>query len=278
MSLVIDPKEVAKRTQLCSLTGKIWQATRQHDGETLEENIRHNTDAAKVLVKACDHHALKDLRKLHAAARKVHNGLTLPTKWDGTRILPWGQEYDHADKMKVFVAQHKVLVAEFIADYPQVLAEAQQKLNGLYDPKFFPPIHKITSKFGLETEYMATPTDGSWDNWLIESSQAAMAELETRIAGALKRVQQRCLAENKTGERGKGRLHDTVFDDIRDLLEVGPGLDFTGTFGPVLDAMRPLGDEHAESLRDNEHGREQVAAKASSILGVMDNITAFTLT
>lgn len=262
---IADAASIAARTKLCILQTGAWRPTRLHRGETAAENARHNTNAARVMVRVTDNPALHELGKLHAAAYNEHKQLTLPTVQDGMRLLPAGREFEHADKMSKFADQHTQIVRRFLSEYETEAAEAPARLNGLYDASMWPTLGAVTDKFKFRTRYLATPTDGAWGEFLMESSRAAQDELHDRISEALKRVRDRC--------RSDGRLYATVFDSIRELADLVPDLDLTNSFTPVVTAMAPLTTLHADVLRDDNEGRKQAADRASSILSVLDRIS-----
>lgn len=259
-----DIVNIAARYQLCLLQTGAWRATRLHRGETREENTRHKTHAARVTVRVTDHQALRDLSKLHAAAYNEHKSITLPTVQDGMRLLPAGRELDHAARMSKFADQHNRLVREFLADYDDECANAPARLNGLYDASMWPAHAVVADKFTFRTRYLATPTDGAWADWLAESSRAAEDDVRERLTKALERVRDRC--------RSDGRLYATVFDNIRELVDLVPDLDLTGNFAPVVQAMAPLTTMHADVIRDDEHGRQQAAERAANILSILGGI------
>jgi hypothetical protein len=261
----IDIDRIAARTKLCMLEQAAWRATRLHRGETRAENRRHGTDAARVLVRLSDHHALRELGKLHSAAGNEHRSLTLPTIQEGMRLLPAGREFEHADKMSKYHDEHNRIVAEFLNDYDAEHAAAPHKLNGLYEESMWPSHAAVAAKFSFRTRYLSTPTDGAWADWLTESSRAAHDELRERLTEVLTRVRDRCASE--------GALHLTVFDNLRELTELAPDLDLTDSFAPVVDAMAPLTRMHAEVLRDDEYGRAQAADRAADILSVLGRIS-----
>jgi hypothetical protein len=255
---------IAARTKLCVLQTGAWRATRTHRAETREENLRHNTNAARVMVRVTDHRALGDLLKLHAAAYQEHKRYTLPSVQDGMRLLPAGREFEHADRMRVYGDKHAALVAEFMADYDHERAEAPIRLNGLYDPSMWPSHAVVESKFAFHTRYLATPTDGAWADWLAASTEAAEAELRERITEALTRVRDRCRAD--------GKLYASVFDSIRDLADLVPDLDLTGDYAPVVAALAPLAQIRSENIRDDDTARGEVARQAADILSVLGGI------
>lgn len=256
---------IAARTKLASLnTGRFGRA-RAHPGETREENLRHNTDAARVSVKLSNHRALTELASLHSAARNAHKLLTVPTVADGMRLLPAGRELEHAATMSKFADRHDELVREFIADYPAEAAAAPARLNGLYVASMWPPVEAMPSKFTFRTRYMSTPSDGSWGDWLIESSRAARDDLKERIVEALTRLRDRCSAD--------GRLYASVFEAVHGLVDLVSDLDFDGSFAPIVQEMTPLATLKADVLRDDHDGRKAAARKADRILSVLGNIS-----
>jgi hypothetical protein len=251
---------------LAGLTMGTWGVNRLHRPETLAENERHNTeDVARVYVRISKHPALGDLSKLHASARAHHNSLTLPSINDGMRLMAAGREMEHAAVMSKYADRHNEIVAAFLADYDNERAEAPARLNGLYVASKWPPHSVVAEKFKFRTQYLPMPTDGAWGDWVMEAARVAEDALRERIVAALKRVRDNC--------GGDGRLYVSVFDSIRDLVDMVPDMDWTDQFTPVVQAMAPLARMHAEDLRDDDEGRKLAAQKASSILSVLGNIS-----
>jgi hypothetical protein len=264
MSTIIDTKEIAARTQLASLSMGMFRAVLLHKGETRAENERHNTNSAKVLVRITNHPALKELASLHAQARIEHNRLTMPTPYDGVRLIPVGRELEHSVAMRKFGDEHNRIVAKFLADYPNEVATAKARLNGLYEESKWKSPSEIAETFRFETRYLPTPTEGMWGEWLEESARAAENEMRDRVKKALERVRDRCKSD--------GKLFASVFDSIRELTDLVPDMDFTGGLAPVIQAMEPLTKLHAEFVRDDEDLRKAAAVKAESILGALGGI------
>lgn len=265
--MTINVQQIAARTKLCVLSTGAWRAVRLHKRETREENRRHSTNAAKVLVRVTDHQALKNLGKLHAQAYTEHRRLTLPTVQDGMRLLPVGREMEHASKMTELSDRHKALVADFVADYENERDSAVERLNGLYDPSMWPSRSTVASKFTFSTRYLSTPTEGAWGDWLSESARAAESEMRDRITEALERVRDRC--------RSDGRLYASVFDTIRELVALAPDFDLTGDpeIAALIAGSAPLTRYHATTLRDDKAGRRDVAAQADRILATLGNVS-----
>lgn len=264
LATIADIEGIAARTKLVRLTTGMWRATRQHRAETRAENERHNTQAARVLVRVSDHVALSDLSKLHAAAYQRHKRLTLPTDQDGLRILPAGREFEHAAEMRKFADKHAALVAAFLADYDDERAQAPARLNGLYDPSMWPSHADVERRFMFATQYLPTPVVGAWADFLAASTEAARADVGDRLRKALVRVRDNC--------KNDGKLYASVFDSVRDLAALVPDLDLTGDYAPVVAAMQPLTIVTADSIRDDETARQETAKTAASILSVLGGI------
>lgn len=265
MNTMINVADVAARTKLAVLNTGMWRATRLNRSETRNTNATHGTgNAAKVLVRVSDHFALTSLNKLHAAAYQEHRRLTLPTVQDGMRLLPAGREFEHSDAMRKLADQHNELVRKFLADYEDERQSAPARLNGLFDASMWPTLTTVEKRFRFETRYLSTPSDGEWGDWLNASVEAAEAELKDRLKEALERVKERC--------KGDGKLYASVFDSIRDLVSLTPDLDFAGDYAPIVQAMAPLADVHAEDIRDDDKGRAKVAKQAANILTMLGGI------
>lgn len=265
MNNIVNIEDVAARTKLSVLQTGAWRATRLNRNETRNTNATHGTgNAAKVLVKVTDHVALTGLNKLHAHAYQEHRRLTLPTVQDGMRLLPAGREWEHAEIMRALGDQHNRFVREFLADYESERASAPTRLSGLYDASMWPALSVIEGKFTFQTRYLATPTTGEWGDWLAASVESAEAELRERLHEALQRVKDRCKSD--------GKLYASVFDSIRELVALTPDLDFGGDYAPVVAAMAPLAEIHADDVRDDSKARMKVAKQADSILSVLGGI------
>ena len=260
----LDTASIAERMKLTTLSTGRWQATKLHKQETRAENERHKTDVAKVTVKLTDNPNLKRITQVHAAAYVEHKHLTLPTKWDGTRLLPAGRELEHAQRMTEYRDQHEKAVAAFLAEYDHEKEMAPIRLNGLYDATMWPSHNTVANKFKFETEYLPVPTDGSWSTWIEDTSRAALDDVHDRVKTALERVRDRCKAE--------GPLYATVFDNLRELASMLPEFDLDGSFAPVAEELKSLTVVHAEDLRDNKASREDTAQRATDILSVLGRI------
>ena len=257
-------ENIAARMKLCALNTGAWRATRLHRAETDKVNADHNTkDAAKVHVKLTDSPALHSLNKLHAEAYDAHKRITLPTVQDGLRMLPAGREFQHSDTMKEFGAKHAALVAQFLGEYAAEKSTAPIRLNGLYDARHWPAVSTMADRFTFRTRYLACPTVGEWGDWLSESAQDAENELRERLAECLQRVVDRCGSD--------GKLYDTVFTNLAEVIALVPDLNITQhpALAVAAQSAQSLGSLSADTIRDSKTARKDAATKAANILAAM---------
>ena len=256
--------QIAARVKLCALNTGAWRATRLHKNETALVNSNHHTvDAAKVHVRLTNSEALAALNKLHAEAYAAHKTLTLPSIQDGFRLIPAGRELEHSAKMQSFATRHNALKNQFVAEYNAEKATAPARLNGLFDPAHWPDVATVAAKFSFATRYLPCPSDGAWGEWITESARAAEDELRERLTEALSRVASRCASD--------GKLYDTVFTNLAEVIELVPDLNITDA--PELQAAANCAKEiaalSADTIRDSKVARKEAAAKAANILAAM---------
>ena len=124
---------ITTRAMLVSLNIQQWMGSK-HDKKVSQEVAQtHQSDVSmgrfqKLLVaKEC----VEKLRGITSAARHEHYNRTLPWQDGGARILSSKGYFDYAEKMREYSAQWDAAVAEFIAEYPQMVQEAKRRVKGL---------------------------------------------------------------------------------------------------------------------------------------------------
>jgi hypothetical protein len=243
--------DVARRTLLTTLELGAWRPVRLHHGETRAENERHQTTAAKVLVRISDHPALARIAKIQAAAYRDHRQMTLPTIMDGFRLVPVARELEHSEAMRAYKIELDAQVREFIDAYDDEKARAPERLNGLYDPAMWLEKNEVEKRFRLHVEYLPCPTDGAWANWLAESVRAAESELRERLTECVQSIITGC----------NGNLHASAFDKLARLLDVLPDLNFANdaAIANMASQLRPIAAIDPETLRHSKPHRDKTA-------------------
>lgn len=257
---------IAERTLIVTLTTSCWQATRLHAKETAKLRRHHQNNAARVLTRICEHEALAKIHAIDTATYNGHRALTSPTAQDGMRMVPAARHMEHANFINTQQQERDALVKWFLRDYPQERLNAPVRLNGLYDASMWPSEREIATKFAMNVRYLACPSEGAWGEWLVESARAASDELVLRLREALERVRDNC--------SGDGRLFETVFTNLGELLTLVPDLNLTmaPAIQRVAEAAAPLASQSAVTLRDDKAQRKAVGKQAQSILTLLGGI------
>ncbi len=256
----MDVTRFASRMQVCTFSKSCWSANSKNKPESQRVNEAHGTgNKATVRVRICDHPALGKISKRLGEAYAEHVQLTKPSIQDGMRLLPIGKAFEHAEMVRMARQDIEPLIAEFVADYPEALARAPIELNGLFDPKAWPPAERIRDRFGLTVHYLPCPTGGEWDSWLEESHQVAVDDLRDQLEKAIRRVQERCASD--------GKLYDTVFTNLREILDAVPDLDLApeSEICRLAELAQPIALYDADQLRENNYVRQRVASQAADV-------------
>lgn len=259
--LIVNTSAIAARTKIVTFTTGAWRAQTLHRGETANVNARNGSGkAAKVRVTLAEGGKLEEIVKHHTAAYADHKRLTMPTVQDGMRLLPAGREFEHSQTMQAHRATHDNLVSAFLSEYDDLRMTAPSRLGALYDPLKWPSPDKVARKFEFATRYLATPSDGAWNEWLAETATAAVSDFRGQLRDALQRVADRCGAD--------GKLYDTVFSNLRDLVELSSDLNIASDplIARISAMAAPLANNSADELRDNKPARVAAAATAQQIL------------
>lgn len=260
-----DITKIAARIKLAALSTGAWRATRLHKKETAKVNDDHHTgDAAKVHVRLTNSETLRAINCLTAEAYDAHRKLTLPAAQDGFRLLPVGREFEHSAKMGEFAAKHRALVAQFLGEYDEEKRTAPARLNGLYDAKFWPAREVIAGRFLFASRYLACPTDGSWADWITESTRAAEDELRERLTDCLQRIAENCAKE-------KPKIYDTLFSNLAELLPLVPDFNFgeSAAVAQAAEQAKQLATLDADTIRESKSARRDAAQRATSILAAL---------
>jgi hypothetical protein len=260
-NLIINPASIAARTKITILKTGAWRAQTTNARETRDVNARNGSgNAATVKVKLLDGGTLESIIANHAAAYAAHRRLTMPTVQDGMRMVSAGLEMQHVAEMQAFADTHARLVSDFLTEYDALKADAPRALGALYDAANWPDGCRVAEKFHFSTRYLATPCEGQWADWLAETAIAAAADFREQLREALQRVADRC------GNGGK--LYDTVFTNLRDLVALSTDLNIASDpfIARIATLAAPVAGHDADTLRDDKAARKAVAETANSIL------------
>lgn len=280
------------KAMLGRLTITQWTA-RKHDKKVSQE-VADNHGASldsgrynKVLVSKA---ALATLQSAANAARTFHYENTLPWATDGARILPAANFFAYSERMRALRAEFDAQVRTFTAGYPDFVADARTRLNGLFNAADYPSVREIERRFSFDVEILPMPDAGDFRVTLGDDEAAriradiqarcdaavagAVRDLWTRVHDAVKHMAERLRSYTVDDATGKvsNPFRDSLVTNLRELADLLPRLNVTGD--PDLDRMRErlcreLAPHDPATLRDNGAVREQVAKSAEDILAAM---------
>ena len=293
---------LASRAMLTTLRISQWSARRLDRKVTNEVNASHNAaaDAGRYNKLLIAKGALADVQRIVNAARDFHYSRTSPWGDDGPRILSAKVYLAYTAGIAAKRQEFESAVTAFVASYPAVKADAQIRLNGLFDPADYPADSDIAGRFSFSAEILPLPMAGDFRVELAEGQaedirssiearsaevlQGTMRDAWSRIATHVGRMAEKLAAYKPAGEnirnseahdasgrvtKAEGIFRDSLVDNVRELAGILPALNLTDD--PALSAMTARIEERlcsldAGVLRELTSARLGVAADAAAIL------------
>jgi histone H3/H4 len=287
---------LSRKATLVTVVVSQWSG-RKFDREiTKETNERYQSksDVNRVNKLVVPAEAIARVHKAGNAIRTAVTAMTLPWKDKGPRVSPNASYTKLVSTVRDLIREHDEAADEFAALYPQLVAEAPARMKEAYNPKDFPSVDEIRSKFRVTIDFDTMPDESDFRCDLdpeIEADiraeiEATASKTETRLqtstAERITEVVERmatALAEYGTAipgatktKKGANRTRsfkDTLVGNVRELAELLPAFNLSND--PALTAItdritKELCVEEPKQLRENEAAREAVQKSAESIL------------
>jgi hypothetical protein len=215
--------------------------------------------------------------------------LTLPWSDDGYRILSANGYFEFTKRIADLKGKFNTEVAAFIPEYPSMKAEAEKRLNGLFNEADYPSESKLREMFGIDVTIRPIPSGkdfrvdvGDSEVKMIREAieeqskrviENAVKDLWRRLQSVLEHASKR-LKEYSVSTDGKVEhtFRDSTISNIIELVDIIPALNITNDPDLVKFAERirkEVTAHTAEELRDQETLRVSVATKADDILSKM---------
>ena len=276
----------AETALLVALNIRCYGAKREDKKISRDVARQHGADddAGKYAKNLVSKAALEPVVKAIGAIRSFHYDNTLPWLDDGVRVLTTMNYEAYKAAMEGLKDQYESAVAEFVRQWPTIVQDAQQRLNGMFSAADYPS--DVRGRFGVHVRFMpiADPSD-----FRVQMSDLERAQLQDEIAATLSEAQteatrdlyQRLMTSTKAmadrlaayrKDDATGRVtnpfRDTLVNNLREVCGLIPRLNFAGD--ERLESMRAeiereLLANSAADLRDSDLTRESVAAKAEDI-------------
>jgi len=267
---------------LASLRISSWSARKYDRKITAETNEAHgaSSDAGRYnkMLLPGDASSYKALTSHIAGVRVLHYAQTLAWSDDGWRLLPVANYQRYTDKLREAKHTYDSLLADFLADYPQLQQAARIKLNGMYRDEDYPS--DVAGKYDFVIEYSPVPSGG---DFRVELSQAEIDVIATRTESrvksafedahrdAVKRLYDCVSRIHERLAQPEAIFRDSLINNATELCDVLTRLNISGDVN--LETLRKQTDSLAtvspDTLRNDAVTRIQTANDAQGILNTM---------
>jgi hypothetical protein len=274
--------QLISRAMLASLRISSWSARKYAKDLTREFNSSHGAsdDAGRYnkMLLPGDASSYKALTSHIAATRVLHYEQTLAWSDDGWRLLPVANYQRYTDKLRAAKHEYDSLLADFLADYPQLQQAARIKLNGMYRDEDYPS--DVAGKYDFVIEYSPVPSGG---DFRVELSQAEIDVIATRTESrvksafedahrdAVKRLYDCVSRIHERLAQPEAIFRDSLINNATELCDVLTRLNISGDVN--LETLRKQTDSLAtvspDTLRNDAVTRIQTANDAQGILNTM---------
>ena len=275
---------------LCvALNISCWEARRQDKKVNGEVAAAHGTSTGvgryhkDLLPDVVEHQSVLKLRN---AWRVWHYENTLPWGNDGSRVIRSAAFLDYAKEYREYKDKFEAACEAFYTVYHARVAEAEFKLNTLFDMADYPRLEIVKDRFSVRmTTY---PMPNSEDFRIIEGippeevkrlQSEAVAGLNEQVTLAIRDLWGRlhgvvsAMADRLeyTSEGRLPKFHDTLVSNISDLLDKVPQLNLTDDpeITTMTNAMRELIGYSPATLREDLTARSEVSIKAKALAARM---------
>jgi hypothetical protein len=260
------------------------------DANKAHEKIAH---VSKKLVVA---DTLQAISALVTRARDFHKSVTSPWLDNGARILSAKMHSHYTAEMERFESEFWPYVETFIRNYPSYIDQAAREhvaLGKLFNRDDYPKETRISGKFAWRNTFLPIPDAA---DFRVDIGQAQIDRIKADITdqmnaatvNAVRDVFERAhdmvgrmvealngFDPSKSGKE-RGIFRDSVVDNIRELVDLMPGLNFTDDkrIAALCDDMRALTEHDANTLRESDNIRATIAARANDMVQQISDFMA----
>ena len=277
-----------EKAMLATLSISQWRA-QKHDkniSEEIAQNHGTTPDVGRYNKFLVDRQEVKEIAQVANEARTYHYAHTLPWMDDGCRILTAAMFPEYAAKMQELSGHFRDSCEKFMQAYPSIVQGARMKLNGLFREADYPPLNRLSRKYGFEVKFMPMPDKEDFRVKLSEDERAeimrnieesansavkeAMKELYLRLHEVVLRMVER-LSDSEAVFR------DSLVENITRLCLILPKLNLTND--PKLEELRKEVEDKLtkfdpNTLRNDAEARKETAEQADEILKKLQEVIA----
>lgn len=229
--------------------------------------------------------AIKAVTQAVSKTRAFHYDNTLAWDDNGGRLLPVANYEAYRKGMRELKDEFEAAVKEFVENYPAYRAEAEQRLNGMFDPADYPGVQDIKRRYGFRVDIEPVPEGKDFRVTLqAKDAQRIQKEIDARVkdreAEAMKDL---FLRLHRVVEHFAEKLsdpeaifRDSLVENVVELVALLPKLnvaDDKELKKLTAEAKKSICAHSPDVLRSEPKVREQAANDAKAIL---DKMAAYT--
>lgn len=277
--------KMSDRTMLVVLRCLTWAARANDTGARDEITTRRK--ATKRAVRVAKYlmpkpaPAYDALMAAFGDLRVYHYEQTLPWLQNGSRILAAKNFMDYSTGIRHRRDRiENVLLPAFLKAYPDYQQQASKQITALgllYNREDYPSVRDLRDRFSVKVTVLPLPDVDDFrcayaDVDIEAIKRETQADIQEAFGKATLEIWERLQAvvgalREKLAEKNP-RFHDTLVENVRDMVTLLPKLNFTND--PKLEAMRKTVEKlllkhQPDSLRADGKLRRQVAQEAKQI-------------
>jgi len=287
---------LSTRAIIVNLTISQWSG-RRHDRKVTDEvNSQNNAakDAGRYNKQLLPSDALEGINKVVSKTRADFLTGTSPWLNDGSRIMNAATLFDFRRWLDKQRTEFFGEVDKFCAAYPGYVIDAAARLNGMFNADDYPDATEIRKKFDMAIQIMPVPTADDFRVDMAEdqvamiraeieesvnaASKAAMADVQDRVKDVVEAMLDRMTkyVPGEKGKRAQNTFKDSLVGNVRDLIQILPNLNITGSaeIDELAKKLDDLASFEPDALRISQKAREMTAEKAQSILDGLEGMMA----
>jgi hypothetical protein len=216
----------------------IGNSRKLRDDQIEVEADKEMIKAAKKLLDAPELDAIKSL---DAEMRNWLGKRALPSMFkSGIYLIPISLVQDVDAKLQEYQENRSGKVQSFVSSYERIKADAQQRLNGVYNEKDYPSAEKVEQLFSVKSSYVTFGTPAALQQissslWEREKEKAekqwkeAGEEIRIVLRESMKKLVDHMVERLASTEDGKPKIfRDSLIGNMQEFLELFNARNITG--------------------------------------------------
>lgn len=290
---------ITERAMLVKLNISMFTQTREDKQASIEVANNHKSSVKmgsykKQLLPPI---AYKTHISLANRIRAMHKEYTLPWEEDGSRIINVSMFTKYVDEMRELEKEWDKATDIFVRNYNSHIEDARKLLNGLFKEGDYLDASEVRGKFKLRISFLPLPQACDFrvdldqtqldllkqdvENEINERLAYANKDVYLRFQQLIEHMIERLKAykpgDKDSGVRATGTFHNSLINNIRDLVDLIPHLNIAGSqdltdFGNRVKSE--LCSLDCDNLREDEKLREDAVLTAEDILAKMSLLVA----